>query len=102
MNSVTIEEESGTDKKEDINLVAMQKYFADLDWTSSNMKTSLLEGCGSHPRRGPLLSFKTPISQPNASHNKVAEDIWMPRARLGAGYEVAILQAYRKDGGRRE
>ena len=76
MNSVTIEEESGTDKKEDINLVAIQKYFADLDPTSSNMKTSILESCGSHPRRGPLLSFKTPSSQPNASHHKVAEDIW--------------------------
>ena len=83
MNVVTIEE-CGTDKEEDINLVAIQKYFADLDPTPSTMKTPVLEGCGSLSRPGPLLSFQTPSSQSNTSHRNVAEDILTQANRDGS------------------
>ena len=84
MNIATIEEECGTDKEEDNNLVASQKYFADLDPTPSNIKTSVLEGCGSSSRLGPLLSFRKTSSQSNTSHHMVAEDILTKANRDGS------------------
>ena len=46
INILNVNEECVADKENDTNLVAIQKYFADLHPTPSNLKTSILGGLG--------------------------------------------------------